>query len=30
LPSNFEIYTNATLLQLGEDNPQLIQIEKIP
>ena len=30
LPSNFEIYTNATLLQLGVDNPELIQIEKIP
>jgi hypothetical protein len=28
--SNFEIYTNATLLQLGIDNPEQIQSEKIP
>ena len=28
--ANFEIYTNATLLQLGIDNPEQIQIEKIP
>jgi hypothetical protein len=29
LPSNFQIYTNATLLQLGISDPARIQIEKI-
>jgi len=29
LPTNFEIYTNATLLQLGENDPAKIQIEKV-
>ncbi len=29
LPSNFQIYTNATLLQLGISDPSKIQIEKI-
>ena len=28
-PSNFEIYTNATLLQLGISNPARIQIETV-
>jgi hypothetical protein len=28
--TNFEIYTNATFLQLGMDNPGQIQIEKVP
>jgi hypothetical protein len=28
--ANFEIYTNATLLQLGIYNPEQIQVEKIP
>ena len=27
--SNFEIYTNATLLQLGLSNPNRIQIEQV-
>ena len=30
LPSNFAIYTNAMLLQLGMNNPSRIQIEKVP
>jgi hypothetical protein len=30
LPVNFEIYTNATLLQLGTSDPTKIQVEKIP
>ena len=29
LPANFEIYTNATLLQLGISDPSRIQIEKV-
>jgi len=29
VPSNFEIYTNATLLQLGISNPARIQIENV-
>lgn len=29
LPSNFAIYTNAVLLQLGIDDPARIQIEKV-
>jgi len=27
--SNFEIYTNATLLQLGKNDPAKIQVERI-
>ncbi len=30
LPTNFAIYTNAVLLQLGVNNPSQIQIEKAP
>jgi len=30
LPSNFAIYTNAVLLQLGVNDPARIQLEKIP
>jgi hypothetical protein len=30
MPSNFAIYTNAVLLQLGVDDPSRIQIEKAP
>jgi hypothetical protein len=30
LPSNFAIYTNAVLLQLGVNDPSSIQIEKAP
>lgn len=30
LPANFEIYTNATLLQLGISDPARIQVEKVP
>jgi hypothetical protein len=30
LPSNFAIYTNAVLLQLGVNDPSRIQIEKAP
>ena len=30
MPSNFAIYTNAVLLQLGIDDPARIQIEKAP
>ncbi len=30
MPSNFAIYTNAVLLQLGVNNPSQIQIEKAP
>lgn len=30
LPSNFAIYTNAVLLQLGIDDPSRIQIQKAP
>jgi hypothetical protein len=29
LPANFEIYTNATLLQLGISDPAKIQVEKV-
>ena len=30
MPSNFAIYTNAVLLQLGVNDPTRIQIEKVP
>jgi hypothetical protein len=30
MPSNFAIYTNAVLLQLGVNDPSRIQIEKAP
>jgi hypothetical protein len=30
MPTNFAIYTNAVLLQLGVDDPARIQIEKAP
>jgi len=30
MPTNFAIYTNAVLLQLGVNNPSQIQIEKAP
>jgi hypothetical protein len=30
LPSNFAIYTNAVVLQLGVNDPARIQIEKVP
>ena len=29
-PTNFAIYTNAVLLQLGVNDPARIQIEKLP
>jgi hypothetical protein len=29
-PANFQIYTNATLLQLGVDDPAHFRVERVP